>query len=116
MKNGWIRVILKVLSTGKGTINMIYKMEYLDADRNILMAEHVNSDDDTDRVLRHSCEKAVKRYEQLKQRLSEKIKDVSPRKFFYKVNGHEGAVYSMHGNERIVADIQVCTPVMTSMK
>ena len=107
MKNGWIRVILKVLSTGKGTINMIYKMEYLDADRNILMTELVNSDDDADRVLRHSCEKAVKRYEQLKQRLSEKIKDVSPGKFFYEVTGQEGTVFSMHGDEKIVVEIQI---------
>ena len=100
----------------KGSINMTDKMEYLDADRNLMMEELVISDDDINCVLSRSCEKTAKRYERMKHRLSEKIKDVRPGKFFYEVNGQEGTVFSMHGDEKIVVEIQVCTPVMTSMK
>ena len=90
---------------------MRYMMKYLDASRHVMMKEIIESEGDTEYTLRQSCEKAVKRYEQMTQRLSEKIPDVSPGRFLYEINGREGKVYSMAGEEKIITEIHVCTPV-----
>ena len=90
---------------------MKYMMKYLDASRHVMMKEIIESEGDAEYTLRQSCEKAAKRYEQMKQRLSEKIPGVSPTRFHYEINGREGMVYSMAGEEKIITEIQVCTPI-----
>ena len=95
---------------------MKFLMKYHDASRHLLMKEIIESDGDAEYVLRKSCEKAAKRYEQMMQRLSEKIPDVSPGRFCYEIKGREGTVYSMHGDEKIVTEIQICTPVGLPMR
>ena len=90
---------------------MRYMMKYLDASRHVMMSEIIESDGDTEYTIRQSCEKAAKRYEQMKQRLSEKIPYVRPTQVFYEINGREGTVYSKAGDEKIIIEIQVCTPI-----
>ena len=95
---------------------MKYLMKYLDASRHVLMKEIIESEGDIEYTLRLSCKKAVRRYEQMTKRLSARIPEVSPTRFFYELSGREGTVYSMNGNERIVTEIQVCTPVGFPMR
>ena len=76
-----------------------------------MMKEIIESEGDAAYTLQQSCEKAARRHEQLKLRLSEKIPGVSPSRFLVEINGREGTVYSMAGEEKIVAEIHVCTPV-----
>ena len=90
---------------------MKYLLKHLDASRHVIMKEMIESEGDAEYTLRQSCEKAAKRYEQMMQRLSEKIPDVSPGRFLYEINGREGTVYSMAGEEKIITEIHVCTPV-----
>ena len=86
-------------------------MKCLDADRHVMMREMIESEGDAEYVLRKSCENVAKRYEEMKKRLSEKIPYVRPTKILYEINGREGTVYSMTGDEKIVTEIHVCTPV-----
>lgn len=95
---------------------MKYLMKYLDASRHVLMKEIIEAEGDAEYVLRLSCEKAAKRYEQMKQKLSEKIQEVRPSRFYYEIHGCEGVVYSMAGEEKIVTEIQICTPVGFPMR
>ena len=90
---------------------MKYMMKYLDASRHVMMKEIIESEGDAAYTLRQSCEKAARRHEQLKLRLSEKIPGVTPSRFLFEISGREGTVYSMAGEEKIVAEIHVCTPV-----
>ena len=90
---------------------MKYMMKYLDASRHLMMKEIVESEGDAAYTLQQSCEKATRRHEQLKLMLSEKIPGVSPSRFLFEIHGREGTVYSMAGEEKIVAEIHVCTPV-----
>ena len=57
---------------------MKYMMKYLDASRHLMMKEIIESEGDAAYTLQQSCEKAARRHEQLKLRLSEKIPGVSP--------------------------------------
>ena len=51
---------------------MKYMMKYLDASRHVMMKEIIESEGDAAYTLQQSCEKAARRHEQLKLRLSEK--------------------------------------------
>ena len=90
---------------------MKYLMKYLDASRSVMMKEIIDSEGDVEYTLRQSCGKAARRHEQLKRRLSEKIPGVTPSRFLFEISGREGTVYSMAVEEKIVAEIHVCTPV-----
>jgi len=90
---------------------MRYMMKYLDASRHVMMKEMIESEGDITYTLWQSCEKAARRHEQLMQRFSDKIPDVSPSRFMVEITGREGTVYSMSGEEKIVTEIHVCTPV-----
>ena len=90
---------------------MIYLLKHLDASRHVMMKEMSESQGDTECILRLSCERAARRYEQLKQRLSEKIPGVSPTRFLFEIKGREGTIYSMAGDEKIITEVQICTPV-----
>lgn len=90
---------------------MMYLLKHLDASRHVMMKEMSESQGDTEYILRLSCQRAARRYEQLKQRLSEKNPGVSATRFLFEINEREGTIYSMAGDEKIITEVQICTPV-----